>query len=45
MGVVESAVARWREVGREVGMTGRELDQFADAFEHSERAAARVAGG
>ena len=45
LGVVESAVARWREVGREVGMTGRELEQFADAFEHSERAAARVAGG
>lgn len=44
LGVVESAVARWREVGREVGMTGRELEQFADAFEHSERAAARVAG-
>ena len=39
---VESAVARWREVGRGIGMSDLELDQFADAFEHSERTAART---
>ena len=27
--------------GDSIGMTGRELDQFADAFEHPERTAAR----
>ena len=40
---VEHAVSRWRQVGRSLGMTSRELDQFADAFEHEERAAARNA--
>jgi len=30
-------------VGRGLGMAAPELDQFADAFEHSERAAARDA--
>lgn len=39
---VEGAVSRWRDVGREIGMTTRELDQFADAFEHVERAEARA---
>jgi serine/threonine-protein kinase HipA len=43
LGEVESAVARWREVGQEIGMTEQELEQYADAFEHSEREAARVA--
>ncbi len=38
---VEAAVSRWRDVGREIGMTTRELDQFADAFEHEEREEAR----
>jgi len=38
---VEGAVSRWRDVGREIGMTTRELDQFADAFEHEERTEAR----
>lgn len=38
---VEAAVSRWREQGRALGMTPTELDAFADAFEHSERAAAR----
>jgi serine/threonine-protein kinase HipA len=38
---MEEAVSRWRDVGRDIGMTARELDQFADAFEHGERAAAR----
>lgn len=35
---VDRAVAGWREVGRSLGMTPRDLDQFAPAFEHSERA-------
>lgn len=38
---VERAVARWRTVGAELGMGKRELEQFADAFEHEERAIAR----
>jgi len=36
---VERAVTDWRKTGRELGMSQRELDQFADAFEHSERSA------
>lgn len=39
---VEQAVGTWREVGRDVGMTDLELDQYADAFEHDERAAAQA---
>ena len=35
------ARARWREEGCTLGMTDDELDQFVDAFEHDERAAAR----
>lgn len=38
---IERAVSRWRESGRALGMSDRELDQFADAFEHPERKAAR----
>ena len=38
---VEAAVAKWRETGKALSMTARELDEFADAFEHPERAAAR----
>lgn len=38
---VENAVRRWRQVGKAMGMTPLELDQFADAFEHEERAVAR----
>jgi serine/threonine-protein kinase HipA len=38
---VERAVAAWRDEGRAIGMTAIELDQFADAFEHAEREAAR----
>jgi len=34
---VESAVSRWRDCGSALGMTKKELDRFADAFEHSER--------
>lgn len=43
---VEQSVAAWREVGIALGMTVSDLDSFADAFEHEERAAARrVIGG
>ncbi len=38
---IESAVSRWRVVGRKLGMTDVELEPFVDAFEHGERAAAR----
>jgi serine/threonine-protein kinase HipA len=38
---VERAVAGWRKVGRAIDMTDRELEQFTDAFEHSERKAAQ----
>ncbi len=41
VGEVEHAVSRWRGVGKALSMTTRELDQFADAFEHPERAAAQ----
>jgi serine/threonine-protein kinase HipA len=39
---VEHAVSRWRQVGHSIGMSNRELDQFADAFEHRERKASAV---
>ncbi|HTI69590.1 MAG TPA: type II toxin-antitoxin system HipA family toxin [Candidatus Limnocylindria bacterium] len=38
---VEQAVAGWCEVGRTLGMSTRELDDYAEAFEHPERQAAR----
>lgn len=38
---VERAVAGWRQAGRALGMTARDLEDFAEAFEHPERAAAR----
>ncbi len=38
---VERAVAGWRKAGRALGLTDRELEQFADAFEHPERKAAQ----
>ena len=38
---VERAVAGWRKLGHVIGMTDRELEQFTDAFEHSERKAAQ----
>ena len=41
LGEVERAVASWRRKGRVLGMMDAELDQFADAFEHPERQAAR----
>jgi serine/threonine-protein kinase HipA len=40
---IEFALSRWRETGLALGMTNQELDQFADAFEHPERKAARKA--
>lgn len=38
---VEAAVAGWRDEGRALGMKAPDLESFADAFEHAERAAAR----
>lgn len=40
---VEDAVATWRDTGHKLGMTDRELEAFADAFEHPERQAAQQA--
>jgi serine/threonine-protein kinase HipA len=45
LGEVEAAVAHWQDEGRALGMTDSELDDFADAFEHEEREAARKASG
>lgn len=42
---VERAVSRWQERARALGMTEPELEQFADAFEHEERGAARRLAG
>lgn len=36
---VSSAVGQWRAVAKSVGMTAAEVDQFEEAFEHSERTA------
>ncbi len=41
LGGVERAVAGWRKAGRAIGMTAGELEPFADAFEHPERAAVK----
>lgn len=38
---VEAAVARWRQIGKKIGMTATELDAFEPAFEHEERMYAR----
>ena len=43
LAVVESAVSKWRDQGRALGMSDRELESFAEAFEHPERDAARQA--
>jgi serine/threonine-protein kinase HipA len=40
---VEGAVSTWRDEGRALGLAAVELDSFADAFEHTERDAAREA--
>src|SRR5262245_57630488 len=38
---VEEAVARWRQIGKKIGMTEKELNAFETAFEHEERRNAR----
>jgi serine/threonine-protein kinase HipA len=38
---IENAVAAWRAVGKTLGMTQSELNDFAPAFEHTERDVAR----
>ena len=43
LGRIEHALAKWRDVGTALGMTKQELGQFAEAFEHLEREAARKA--
>jgi serine/threonine-protein kinase HipA len=43
LGRIEHALSQWREVGAALSMTNQELDQFAEAFEHPEREAARKA--
>ena len=40
---IDRALSQWRKIGLALGMTKQELDQFADAFEHPEREAARQA--
>lgn len=45
IGAVERAVATWRTVGAELGLGPADLDAFADAFEHEERAVAQRVGG
>jgi len=44
---IENALSRSRKEGKALGMAEPEIEQFADAFEHSERKAARraVQGG
>jgi len=41
LAAVEGAVARWRDVGGDLGMNDVDIGQFAEAFEHDERSAAR----
>ena len=41
---VERAVATWRTTGAGLGLSDADLDAFADAFEHEERAVARDVG-
>jgi serine/threonine-protein kinase HipA len=36
-----SVLSKWRQAGEALGMPRRELEQFADAFEHEEHAAAQ----
>jgi serine/threonine-protein kinase HipA len=38
---VTHAVNGWRKTGQSIGMSDEELETFADAFEHRERAAAK----
>jgi serine/threonine-protein kinase HipA len=39
---VMQAVNGWRKTGQSIGMSEVELEPFADAFEHGERAAAKM---
>ena len=41
LSVVEGAVACWRQIGKDIGMTASELNAFESAFEHEERLSAR----
>lgn len=41
LSTVEGAVARWRQVGKDIGMNASELNAFETAFEHEERLSAR----
>jgi len=41
LSTVEGAVARWRQIGKEIGMKTSELNAFETAFEHEERLSAR----
>jgi len=41
LGDVEHAVDSWRAVARTLGFSRDEIDSFADAFEHPERAVAQ----
>ncbi|MBF8262390.1 MAG: phosphatidylinositol kinase [Parachlamydiales bacterium] len=41
LSTVEGAVARWRQIGKEIGMKASELNAFETAFEHDERLSAR----
>jgi serine/threonine-protein kinase HipA len=40
---VETAVAGWQQAARDLAMADIEIDQFAEAFEHEERASAQRA--
>ncbi|HTE18244.1 MAG TPA: HipA domain-containing protein, partial [Armatimonadota bacterium] len=42
---VERAISGWRDSALALGMTKVDVDQFADAFEHEERAVARRFAG
>ena len=42
---IERTLSQWRKTGAALGMTAKEIDQFADAFEHPERDAAQKAVG
>ncbi len=41
LSTVEGAVARWRQIGKDIGMKASELNAFETAFEHVERLSAR----
>lgn len=41
LSVVEGAVDRWRQIGKDIGMKASELNAFEAAFEHEERISAR----